>query len=60
MSAVALIENNTSKPRNRKLALGNMPVAYSTSVAFAAAKAIPPGEVASERQVTRLRVKKSR
>ena len=27
---------------------------------FAAAKAIPPGDVASERQVTRLRVKESR
>ena len=31
-----------------------------TSVAFSAEKAIPPGDVASERKVTHLRVKKSR
>ena len=61
MSAVALIEKII--PPSQGIESWLLEICrwhISTSVAFAAAKAIPPGEVASERQVTRLRVKESR
>jgi hypothetical protein len=61
MSAVALIEKII--PPSQGIERWLLEICrwhISTSVAFAAAKAIPPGDVASERQVTRLRVKESR
>ena len=61
MSAVALIEKII--PPSQGIESWLLEICrwhISTSVAFSAEKAIPPGDVASERQVTHLRVKKSR
>ena len=61
MSAVALIEKII--PPSQGIESWLLEIIWwivSTAVAFSAEKAIPPGDVTSERQVTHLRVEKSR